>query len=81
MISYQHPVISLGRFVQGVGKDIIWYLSVVLNATKYCFSAPSHLLGTNIENLCYKLDAIILLLYEWETNGGLTSYMTITSAH
>ena len=50
MVLYQHPVISLGGCVQGVGKDITWYLSVVLNATKYCFCVPSHLLGTNIEN-------------------------------
>ena len=48
VVSY--PVISLGGCVQGVGKDITWYLSVVLNAKKYCFCVLSHLLGANIEN-------------------------------
>ena len=31
VVSY--PVISLGGCVQGVGKDITWYLSVLLNAS------------------------------------------------
>ena len=52
VVSYPDPVISLGGCVQGVDKDITWYLSVLLNAS-----------------------------IEFLENGGLTSYMTITSAH